>query len=816
MAETTPYTLPSLIGGVSEQSPHERPTSMAEDQQNCWNDSLNGVMARPGGVVLGAVTGYEMQNPFVGTIERTSKEVYKVLIEQGVVRVINIATGADCTVTPVDDMGTYLNHTGSAKMAFDMVTVEDTTFIVNRQVITAMKADLTPDRPNKGIFYFKAGEYSTTYTAVLDFNSEKAAAKYTTPDNSASTNARYITTNRLSKELMDALNIVRSDVSPAWNHLTINHAGSNVYITADNTWNFDMDTEDGLGDTQLVAIKDWVKKFSDLPVRAPSGFIVGIRGSKGDQQDDYWVKFSGPETTGYWREVAKPGIPYKVDAATMPIILANVGVNSFELRLGTWGNRISGDGEKTSKDPVFIGTRIVGLDFTSGRLSCLTSGGMQLSRARNAYVFFPDTAQARLATDPIGFDVATGKTTILSRLVSISEHLYMWGRGKQLRLDTGDGPLTEETAEAKPSTEYVYDGIVPPRTIGLSSLVFGTKAGNGVKMVEVEYQQGTPVGEIYINEHCPKLIKGELKGLETGGESGLMVTWTELDDHLYVYQWKNQGNQRVQTAWNKWNFLDVDKIVATQVLDGDLYAIFKNGNSLLVEKFTIDPLDLATRDIRLDHKVTEEGSVYDTDGLIISLPYSVDPANRALYKALGNEDQVLVLPYGEVFEIEPPELYVAPEDGEYLDGNYLGAELVYEWIDNRTIKVLTDDPDAKVFFGALIDARRTFSQLYLTNPKTGVILHDTLMVAKIKVAHADTTYYRLEVRNRRGELLKTQAFDARTNWPTQPVNELPKDTGSANFDVGAEDQTVRMTLINDTPYPSRWVSVVYNQSPTIR
>jgi hypothetical protein len=76
---------------------------------------------------------------------------------------------------------------------------------------------------------------------------------------------------------------------------------------------------------------------------------------------------------------------------------------------------------------------------------------------------------------------------------------------------------------------------------------------------------------------------------------------------MYVYQWLNQGDQRVQTAWNKWTFKGVDRVISCAVLQGCVYMLFQIGNKLVLEQITLDPTDLSQRYISLDHRLTQSG-----------------------------------------------------------------------------------------------------------------------------------------------------------------------------------------------------------------
>ncbi|MDO6965784.1 phage nozzle protein [Rhizobium alvei] len=784
------YTLSSLVGGVSEQSPQDRPSHFMEAQQNCINSPLNGVHARPGGLVLGTTT-YNFTDPFVHEIRRSSTEHYKILVEDGEMLIINLITGTLCSKRGFSKRSAYFKHTGPARTAFDAVTVDDTTFIVNRQKTVKMLPDLSPARPNKGIFYFRSGSYSTTYKCILKVNGTSYIASYPTPDNSDAGNAAYIKTNVLAREFADAFNIKKAEVAPALAAFTFAARGSNVVIScSDSSISWELDSEDGEGDTQLIAFSEWIGKFSDLPIRAPNGFVVGIRGSKSDQRDDYWVKFDGPETTGSWEEVVKPGIKYKLDPDTMPHLLKNVAKNAFSVERGVWNTRISGDGVNSAKTPNFVGKRIRSINFISGRLSLNTEGAFALSRARNAFCFFPDTAQTRLATDPIMFDIQSGTVTVIRSTVAASGKLFFWGDGNQLRLDSGDSALTEETADVIPSTNYDYDGRCRPASFGMSSVIFGTKVGDGSRLTEVLYRNGTPIGEVPLNEHCPRFIRGTLRQIIPNDASKTTVVITSNDTTIFVYKWFNQGENRIQSSWNKWTFGGADKVVAGAVNDGNLYLLIQIGSKLVTERFPLDPATSEFRDIRLDHRVDQTGASFDANHLAtLDLPYTVSSELRGDYVAIENDD---------------------PTDGEVR-----GRTLKVTWVDGNTVQIQCRAGHHKFYFGSKNTASMRLSQLYLQSGD-GTALPDHILIQKLRVSHAETSTYKVQIKNTRGEVLEAGRYDGRKTIAEQINNRQPKHFGEHDFPVQMRADECSLTLINDSPYPSRWVQAAYHIQPTTR
>lgn len=787
MPQSSKYPMPSLVGGISEQAPQSRGVSNAEDQWNCYNSIKTGAEARAGSRNLG-VHAVSFTDPFVHEIRRNKSEHYKVLIENGTVEIFNLITGTRCTKTTEAAISAYLAHTGPAREAFDAVTVEDTTFIVNRQKTVLMSTTKSAKRPNKALFYFKAGNYSTAYTAHITYSGTTYSVTYTTPDNSASANAAFITTTALATSLRNAINTTIIPSLPAGSTAVV--SGSIVIITVPDGNDFSVSSEDGANNTNLISIKDYARKFSDLPDKAPEGYKVGVRSAADSKKDEYWLEYIGSGSSGYWQEIVKPDTPISLDASTMPHVMANTGLNTFGFSAGTWGQRLSGDGVKTSRDPNFVGKRIVSAQFISGRLGLFTSGSYMLSRSRNAFVFFPDTAQTRLDTDPVGYDVATGTTTNILDSLAISDKLFLWSDGSQLRVDSGEDQIKEDTIDCRPSSNYEYDGDVSPQPVGLSSAVFGTGQGEASRLVEVIYQRGTPVGQVPLNDHCPDLLQGTLRGIHLGGTSPVLLATTDVSGStVHVYQWFNDGDQRVLSSWCKWSFPVADRIVSASVRGSDVYILMMINGKMSIETLPLRKVKSPGIQLRLDHVITESAPKSFTAGvgLQVTLPYDIPVGKRGEFSALESQHSV--------------------------DTTYRGRPIPFEWVNGSTILLKTPDAGIKFVFGARVVSKRRFSQPYVQT-KDGPLLPSRLLLTELVVSHADTSEYRIEVRDRDETLLKTHEFSARIVPRADVINNaVPVNTGEFRADIGRVSQEVWVDLVNDSPFPSSWVSADLHYNP---
>jgi len=140
----TSGTIPSMIGGVSQQDASVRLMSQIEDALNCDLSPARGAGPRPPAQFVNVLGSDIPDNAFFHSIIRDSRERYIVAIYPGRVRVFNHETGKEYVVITDQPSLSYLTTQQNPWESLRAVTVDDYTFIVNRDVRVAMAATLTP------------------------------------------------------------------------------------------------------------------------------------------------------------------------------------------------------------------------------------------------------------------------------------------------------------------------------------------------------------------------------------------------------------------------------------------------------------------------------------------------------------------------------------------------------------------------------------------------------------------------------------------------------------------------------------------------
>lgn len=780
MSLPTSELVPSLVQGISQQAPFSRAVGAVEDQENCLNDLLRGARSRNGGKVI-ASGETTLSDPWLYRIERSQEEDYAVALEGGEFTIFNLADGTECSVTVDADVTSsgYLSNTGSARKAFCAGTVKDTTFLANRQKTCAMATDRSPDRGNFGIAHFKAAAYSTEYKLTVTQGASSWTATYKTPDNSTAANADFIATNRLAAEFGQALDsALPSSFSVFWK-------GSSILIEHDTT-EFSLESSDGLGGDQLKCFTSKVKKTTDLPQTAWDGYIVAVGGNPDEvEATDFYIEYEGDGDTGSWVEVVKWDTPTALDAGTMPVQLINTGLNTFTVSQATWGERLAGDGVDSSKDPSFIGSTIRSIEYNEGRLCLVTQDGYVLSRSNNGFVYFPDTAQTTLDTDPIDATNASGAVAEISSSIVAGEQIQVWANKSQTRIDAGDQRLTEEFIANRLTTTYAYDGETKPVAGGQSSVFFGSGRGDFVWFTEVLYRGNVPRGEIEFNSQCAELIPGRLRHLEAASDNNMLfVLSTEADNTVYLYQWYNQGNDRVQSAWNKWTFPAVSKVLGVWARQTTSLVLLKWPSG----DYTLEAVPLGYRmdssgsvPIRLDHQVNEEGGTYEDQAAngswpcVIDLPYVVPEADRPNWRATSSVTN---------------------------ETSARGVALVIEWLSASQVRVFGNEEDHSFFFGRIPVAIQEPTELFIT--RDGQTLpSDRLLIKRAVIHHKDSASYKVEING----IGSVETFNpSRANIPN---NQVALSGGKFQFTVGLPADEAGLRLVNDGMLPSAWGAIKY-------
>ena len=364
----------------------------------------------------------------------------------------------------------------------------------------------------------------------------------------------------------------------------IESVGNLIVLTRGaNKGDFKISGYDGLSNGALGVVYKEVGSITDLPLYAKNGFVVKIRGDQDVSADDYYVKF---ETTdgqdignGVWVETFSPGQLTNYDTSTLPRLITNTGINTFEINEIKTTAKLAGD-EITNPFASFVGKQIQNSVFFKNRLGFICERNVILSEAglgsRNAsgefeYNFGRTTVTALLDSDPIDVIVEAQRVVNLTAAATSQENLILFSNNGQFVLK-GEDLLTPKTVSVKPITNFEYNGTSDPVSVG-SYIYYPFDLGNNTGIREFSLNKTTDVYEsTEITEQVPRYIPDNITYFSGSlSENTLAILSKEDDKCLYVYKYFYSEGRKVLSSWFKWEF--GVSIKGFEFMDSTLYLL---------------------------------------------------------------------------------------------------------------------------------------------------------------------------------------------------------------------------------------------------
>ncbi|WP_406853360.1 hypothetical protein WEU32_06900 [Brevundimonas sp. BH3] len=139
-------SIPTLLGGVSQQSPEVRAPEQLESCENAWADLARGLAKRAPTENIAKIFETAPTAAFVHNINRDVSERYIVIVSADGLKVFDLEGNEKTVHAPAG--WAYLDGITDYRSGLSMMTVADYTFVVNRKMICEMAplgADKTAD-----------------------------------------------------------------------------------------------------------------------------------------------------------------------------------------------------------------------------------------------------------------------------------------------------------------------------------------------------------------------------------------------------------------------------------------------------------------------------------------------------------------------------------------------------------------------------------------------------------------------------------------------------------------------------------------------
>lgn len=580
--------IPNFINGISQQPAALRLPSQGEAMINCYPTVAKGLQKRPATEFVAKLSDSQADSAYVHIINRDVTERYVAVFDytdtpkirvfdfDGAAQTVNFTAGTGYIPT---DPGTNLTA----------LTVADYTFVVNKSKVVAKDTGTVASRPYEALISF--GTIQPGSTIIVSVN-EDTVGTVTQTLAIGDTDPSELDTNYAAAQIQSVMATGTASVATGTalggnftSHALTETNGSVIYL-ANSTNDFTVTVRDASNGLGIKVIKDKVQYFEDLPRQGQENFVVQVAGDPVTSFGSYWVKFNN---TGIpvWSETAQPGIDNQLDGATLPHTLVSNGV-SFTWDEVTWDTLAVGD-TITNSFPSFVGDTINDIFFTENRLAFLSGESVIMSQAGEFFNFFRTTTTALVDGDPIDVGTNHTKVSILRHAVPYQEQLLLFSDQTQFRLTKGD-LLSPSTVGIDPITEFESSIQAKPAAVG-NFIFFAVEKADYASMREyfvADDSLRNDAREItgHVSEFLPS---GVTKIAGSSNEDVIVIQASSgAANELFMYKYFWSGQNKVQSAWGKWQFPDVDKILGFDFIKSTLYLVFKRGDGIYLEKMELD------------------------------------------------------------------------------------------------------------------------------------------------------------------------------------------------------------------------------------
>lgn len=615
--------IPNLISGVSQQPWNVRLPTQAEEQVNCYSSVTDFLRRRPATTHIAKLKDSRFSTGCaVHHINRDEQEKYVCLFTENSIDVFDLQGGKKDVNASAEALA-YLSGIQNPETDLRFLTINDYTFVLNRRKIVAQSGELTPKRVVEALVFIKQASYNTTYYVTLDGRT----VSFTTLDGVAP--ADQPADSLSSKEIAENLTTqLRTDA------YSIESQNNTIWIRKKDGTDFTIKAEDTRSNTHISVFKDKVQRFSDLPTVAPKGFTVEIFGDSSSSFDNYYCRFEPTDSndnfgSGLWEETVQPGIPYKLDASTMPHALVRQEDGSFEFKALEWQGRTCGD-EESAAMPSFVGRTLNSVFFYRNRLSFLSEENVIMSEVGEFFNFFPTTVTTLVDSDRIDVAASHVRNNILESATIFSGGLLLFSDQCQFSLEH-DTTLSNATVSVKPVTEFEASMKVVPISSG-KTVFFATERGayGGLREYITLPDSSDQNDAADVTAHVPRYIKGHIRALICStNEDVLLALGEDIRSSAWVYKYFWNGSEKIQSAWCRFDMCG--NILGAFFVNTACYCVMEYDDGVYLEVMSFAPGhkdENSEFEFCLDRKITEDAVVigaYDNDSntTIITLPYEL-------------------------------------------------------------------------------------------------------------------------------------------------------------------------------------------------
>lgn len=611
----------ALIQGVSQQPEGQRLPGQCWEQINYSSSPSDGLVRRPGSVKEGVLPILQASGMAGYFYERGLDEKYLVTVScAGVLQVWDANTWTERTVNKIhpeyltSDNGTC----ASANLRFH--TVGDITFIANKSVKIKSGTAKSEPAPLEALINVMKGNYARAYKISVTWKKNgvntNTQVTYTTRDSSNAAHEVDISADNISTKLHEAL-VAALLPADGW---SITKLGNVIHMR--HTAEFTIGSFDGNNDADMVVITKSVSKYANLPNRSVNGYRVQVQGKTGDDFNDYWLEFIKSPTSedgrGKWKECLGPDLVLGEDPNTMPHILLRKADGTFKFgpavdnfdpdlpNMHGWTPRACGD-DDTNPFRSYVGYGVNDIGTFQDRLVFLVDENVVMSRSRDYFNFYKESATETSDADPLDFASSENEVSTLERMVLFDTSMVTFSKKTQF-VTPGDAPVKHSNAVLQPKSSYDSSLLAAPVPSG-TAVFFATEYGefSGIREFFVEQQTDNATAAL-TTQHTAQYIKGRVRHMAASTNNNILLVQSDVAPNIvYAYEYYWQGSKKVQSSWSKWEFHD--EVVHVWIAGTDAYFLVNEQGNVQVQRIDLTRRKLEETCIHMHLDSLQRGTV---------------------------------------------------------------------------------------------------------------------------------------------------------------------------------------------------------------
>ena len=655
----------TYLQGMSDQPDEIMKPGQLKDSLNTFPDVTFGLLKRPSlgfTRLLDTPDHVGCWGSYYRVTNTGQREEYLIqVLRNGRIRIFDAENGKRQTV----DIGgstadgatlAYGVHTNNSDIQF--TTILDTTIINNRTISPRMDATRAPVNQVGGNWYAFIAitqlAYGQSYTIDVTRGGTTTQVSFNTPtDGSTATSVEAI-----RDDLVNDLNGMGGWVQCV-------AIGNGIYLEDNEAFTletpelqlFDLivTAEEEQDGGVVVARYASTQNVANLPLECRHGMVVKVANSF-SEEDDYYVQFQGNQGVdgpGVWEETVEPGLFNEFEETLMPHRIVRGAfttdadgdrIYTFTVAAIDWDNREVGDA-LTNPYPSFIDANdpdndndsnpIERVIFYRNRLCLLAGENIIMSRPGDYFNLWSLSALNVSVSDPIDTAASSTYSSLLLDAIVVNSGLILFSEFQQFLLTTDSDLLSPQTVKISNLSTYDFNPHTSPFSMG-NTVGFVSTAGVNSRLYEMFniFREGEP-DVIEQSKILNRRLQADLTLLADSKENGFLMFAQQDSSDIFCYRYYNQGNERLQSAWFRWNI--IGDLQYHTIMGDNWYGVVVEDDAGGTERISLLNMDLSERFSTTDI----QGEAFDYR---VHMDYSFEIANGNLTHSAANNNTSFTLP----------------------------------------------------------------------------------------------------------------------------------------------------------------------------